>query len=647
MNQLTASKRIIACIMFSDIVGYTSLMGEDEDLALEVLRKNRNIQGAIIKSYGGTWIKELGDGVLAMFSSATHAVSAASEIHLATAEDPNLNIRIGLHLSEVIYENGDIFGDGVNIAARIEPTAPAGRTHISDSVSVNLSNKKGLELQPKGEIKLKNVKEAVKIFEVIVADDFKSVMTDKFWNKENNLGSTQANSIAVMSFRNMSSDPEEEYFGDGIADEILITLSNINDLKVVGRRSAFQFKNSKLSPKEIGQALLVSYLLEGSIRRRGNKVRINAQLISTVDERHIWGERYDLEVTDIYDVQDDIAAKISKKLKVTFSNHEKKEAPVNMEAYEQLLKGRFYVDKYIMYFEKALACFTRAIDIDPNYAEAYAELANLHFLFTMNLLEPPREGFRRAKFYADKALSLNDELSGAHFLLGQLYFWQDWNFKKAKEQYEKADMATVPFYNTGIKIDPWFYAFGYGNFDKAAQAMLKMIEKDPLSFFNQYLLACFYTWGQKPEKAREVINNMLLAVPGYSEGYRLLAYNSILEGDSERAIKEAREAVTLAYGLGWSQITLSIALAQNGEREEAHELMKALENSSDTQCISPLGIAIIHIALGEFDLAFEHLEKAMAYRDIWMLSLKFAPEFDPIKDDPRFGTLVARIDYPN
>lgn len=647
MNQVKTSNRLLACIMFTDILGYTALMGKDEDLALETLRKNRKIQGPIIEKYGGTWIKELGDGVLAMFSSATDAVSAASEIHLATADDPNLVIRVGLHLSEVIYENGDIFGDGVNIASRIEPTAPPRGTHISEAVCKNLTNKKGIELKQKGDINLKNVEAPVKIYEVIIGEDFESQMASRFHEVLEDKAETQKNSIAVMSFESLGSNSDDEYFGDGIADEIIVTLSNIKDLKVVGRRSSFQFKNSTLSPQEIGSTLRVSYILEGSIRKRNKHVRINASLVSVKSDRQVWAERYDRELTDIYEIQDDIAAKISKKLKVTFADTEKRATPVNMEAYEQLLKGRFYVDKYITFFDKALACFTRAIEIDPNYAEAYAELANLHFLYTMYLISPPREGFRKAKFYAEKALQLNEELGGAHFLLGQLYFWQDWNFEKAKKQYEKADLALVPFYFTGIVIDPWYYAFGYGDFDKAANSMLKIIENDPLSFFNQYILSCYYTWGKRPEKAREVLNGMLMAAPNYSEAYRLLAYNSFLEGDSERAVEEARKAVELSQGTGWSQITLGIALAQQGAKQETGEIIEKLHASAESQVISPLGIAIIYVVLGEIDTAFEYLEKAMAFRDIWMLSLKYAPEFTPIRKDPRFENLVKRIGYPS
>lgn len=647
MDVVSSAKRQLVCIMFSDILGYTSLMGEDENLALMTLKKNRSIQGPIINKYGGTWIKELGDGVMAMFNSATDAVSAAAEIHLATARESNLKIRIGLHLGEVVFENGDIFGDGVNIAARIEPTAPPGGTHISASVQANLSNKKGIETKPKGDIELKNVKDPIKIYEVIVTDDFESIMHDQKVRADDGLHDIPEKSIAVMSFKNMSADPEQEYFCDGMAEEILIALSTVKDLKVVGRSSAFHFKGSQLSPKEIGKTLKVANMLEGSIRRSGNKVRISAVLINVMDNRQIWAEGYDRELTDIFEVQDDIASKIAMKLKVTFSEIDSRVAPINMEAYEQVLKGRFYVDKYITFFDKALACFTRAIEIDPNYAEAHAELANLYFLYTMNLLKHPKEGFLRAQFYAKKALDINNELSAAHFLLGQLYFWKDWNFAEAKKQYEKASKSAVPFYFTGIIIDPWYYAFGYGDFKKAADSMTIIIENDPLSFFNQYILSWFLTLGKMHEKARKVLNNLLLVAPNFSDAYRLLAYNSFLENDNERAVIEARKAVKLSYGMGWSQITLSLILAQKGDRHEAQQLLTDLENYTDTECISLLGIAIIYINLGNFDRAFEYLEKAMDYRDIWMLSLKHSPEFIPLRNDPRFEELVKRIQYPD
>lgn len=646
MSHNRNKKRQLACIMFTDIVGYTALMSKDEGLALKTLDENRFIHKSVINKYGGTWIKEIGDGVLAMFTTATDAVYAACEIHTASRKNEHLNIRIGLHLSEVIYDNGDIFGDGVNIAARIEPTAPSGSTHISHEVHSNLYNKQGIDTKFKGEFSLKNVKDGIKIYEVIISEEFEKQLSSKISDFNSRNIEADKKSIAVMPFLNMTNDPEQDYFCDGIADDILITLSNIKELKIVGRSSSFQFKNSKLSEKEIGAILNVNHILEGSVRRSGNRLRINALLYNVLEESQVWAERYDRELVDIFEIQDDIATKIIKQLKVSLFDNAKRVNPINMEAYEMLLKGRYYEEMFIQGFDKALSCYMRAIEIDPNYAEAHSALANLHFLYTMHLIHPPRDGFRKVKYYAEKALSLNNEIAEAHFVLGQTHFWFDWDFEKAKKQYEKAANASVPFYFTGVTIDPWYNAFVQGDFETAINATLKIIETDPLSFFNQYLLSCYYTWGKQPKKARDVLTNMLMTVPNYSEAQRLLAYNSFLEGDSERAVIEARKAVEMAQGLGWSQITLSIVLAQNGQANEAHEILESLQASNDTVHISPLGIGLIYAYLNDLDNAFKYLEKAIEYKDIWLVSLKYGPEYEPLRDDSRFDALLEKIGYP-
>jgi tetratricopeptide (TPR) repeat protein len=301
---------------------------------------------------------------------------------------------------------------------------------------------------------------------------------------------------------------------------------------------------------------------------------------------------------------------------------------------------------YLQGFDKALSCYTRAIEIDPDYAEAYAALANIHFLFTMNLIHSPHEGFNKTRFYAEKALALNDEIAAAHFTLGQVHFWFDWDFGKALSQYEKAANAAVPFYSTGVTIDPWYHAFIEGDFDKAVNSTLKIIETDPLSVFNQFQLSCHFTWGRRPDQAREVLNKIIKMVPNYSDAYRLLAYNSFIEGDSRRAVEEARKAVVLSHGLGWSQITLSIVLAQDGQTEESIELLNKLQDSRDKNNISPLGIALIYTYLGDYDNAFNYLEEAIKYKDQWIVSLKYGPEYDPLRSDPRFDVIIAKIDYP-
>lgn len=646
MKNNSLNKRKIACIMFTDIVGYSSLMGNNEIQALKILDENRYIHKTIVSKHGGELIKELGDGVMAIFDSASDAVNAACEIQVAVENNEHLNLRIGLHLSEILCKDGDIFGHGVNIAARIEPTAPAGGVHISQEVYSNLHNLKTFETKFVGDFKLKNVEGEVKIYEVSINQSFKEALQKNIQNFKDRPLDQDQRSIAVIPFRNLTNDAEQDYFCEGIAEDILITLSNIKGLKVVGRRSSFQFKNSDLSEEEIGTILNVNHLLEGTVRRSGNKLRINGHLFNILENSQVWADRYDREITDIFEIQDDIANKISRQLKVNLFEKVKRSDAINLDAYEMLLKGRYYEEMFFEGFEKALTCYSKAIEIDSNYAEAYASLANLHFLLTMYLIHSPQEGFKKVKYYAEKAISLNPEIASAHYTLGQVALWFDWDFEMAVSHYKKASNSVVAIYSTGITIDPWYHAFVEGNYKKAIKSGLTIIETDPLSVFNQFQLSCFYTWGSKPDKARDILNTIIKAVPNYSDAYRLLAYNSFIEGDSIRAIKEARKAVELAQGLGWTQITLAIVLAQNGDHEEAIGILNNLNESAKTNYISPIGIGLIYTYLDDFENAFKFFNKALSDKDQWVISIKHGPEYNPLRSDPRFDDLVKKIGYP-
>ena len=640
----SSGNRQLACIMFTDIIGYTLLMGEDESKAFQILKRNREIQKPIIERFGGVWIKELGDGILATFASVTDAVLAAAEIQLKCKAETDYDLRIGLHLSEVVFENSDVFGNGVNVAARIQSVATVGGIVISETVQRNLTNKKGIETRLLGPETLKNVKEAINLYEVIITDEYVGLPAE---DPEINKKSAGAgNSIAVLPFRNLSKDAEQEYFGDGIAEEIIVTLSNIKNLKVVGRRSSFQFKGDAIPVMEIGKLLGVNTILEGSVRRHGAGLRIYAELINVKDGCQVWAEKYDRALTDIFEIQDDIATNIAQKLMVKFFGDESRTIPVNMEAYELLLKGRFYLEKYIEGFEKALACFTRAVEIDPNYGEAYCELAKVHFLFTMNLFSTPTEGFERAKYYAEKALSLNEELGAAHYLLGQINFWYHWNFNKAKEEYELAEHCKDSFYFTGVVIDPWYKAFGYGDYEGAIQSIYKIIETDPLSFYAQLHLSFFYTFGRQPKKAKEVLNRMLSMAPNFSEAERLIAYNYLLEDDNENALIHARKAAAMAQGMGWAQNLYLMALAKSGQHDEARALLADWELQKGPLNISPLGIGLIFSYLGDLDKAFEYFDRALEYHDIWAVAFKYSAEFDHLRHDSRFQKLIDKIGYP-
>src|SRR5687767_2730126 len=310
-----ASTRQLAAIMFTDIVGYTALMYEDEEKAMRLLEKNRDIQKPLVEQHGGKWIKEVGDGVLASFLSVMDAVSCACSINQACEKVKGLRLRIGIHLGDVVFEDHDVFGDGVNIASRLQSLAPVGAIWISESVYKNITNKKGISSCFVREEALKNVKEPVRIYEVSIEDHACMHVMDSVTTHELTADPLEK-SITVLPFVNMSNDPEQDYFSDGIAEETLNSLAHLKDLKVAGRTSSFQFKGKNIDISEIGKKLNVSNVLEGSVRKQGNILRVTAQLIKVEDGFHLWSERYDRNMDDIFAIQDEIALAITEKLKV-------------------------------------------------------------------------------------------------------------------------------------------------------------------------------------------------------------------------------------------------------------------------------------------------------------------------------------------
>jgi len=267
--------RQLAAIMFTDIVGYTALMGKDEQRAFDILQKNRDIQKPIIEQNSGKWIKELGDGILASFPAVSDAVAAAVSIQEICNGEREFQLRIGIHLGEVIFENGDVFGDGVNVASRIQALASPGTTWVSEIVFRNIENKRGISTDFIKETTLKNVQYPVKIYQLRSEKEI-----------QNRIFSTQTiieKSIAVLPFVNMSGDPDNEYFCDGLSEELLNVLAKVDGLKVASRTSSFLFRGKGTDITEIGNKLKVATVLEGSVRKSGNRLRITAQLINATE----------------------------------------------------------------------------------------------------------------------------------------------------------------------------------------------------------------------------------------------------------------------------------------------------------------------------------------------------------------------------
>jgi TolB-like protein/class 3 adenylate cyclase/Tfp pilus assembly protein PilF len=639
-----SQSRQLAAIMFTDIVGYTALMGNDEQKAFELLKKNRELQKPLIEQFNGRWIKELGDGVMASFHTVTEAVLCASEIQKNCNDISGLQLRIGIHQGEVLFENNDVFGDGVNIASRLQALAPIGSTWISESAYRNITNKKEIKTKFIGAQPLKNVKDPVSVYEIITDQN----------NNSSNIATMESDkkvpekSIAVLPFVNMSNDTEQEYFSDGMAEEILNSLAHLKDLKVAGRTSTFQFKGKNIDLREIGEKLNVRTVLEGSIRKQGNKIRITAQLINAEDGYHLWSERYDRQLDDIFAIQDEIALMITEKLKIILLEEDREQITKiythNTEAYELYLKGRYEWGKRTKEgFLKSIDYYNQAIHEDQQYGLAYAGIADSYTLLCGYHILSPEASLSKAKIAAEKAMQLNPTLAEAYEATGHIEFLAGFNWENAKDDYKKA-----------IELNPGFatahqrYALilaTQGKYAEALEEIKKALELDPLSkIINTDAGLIYLLMGNSNraiEKCKEVLNtDPAFYVALFIQG---LAYEQIEQ--AEFAISNFQKAVIASNNNPITLSALGYTLAASGDETEALNILQSLKTLAHEKFISPYCLAVIFAGLGKSDEAFEWLNKAIDRRSVWMIHLHFSvdPRFKEFKNDKRYAELLYRI----
>jgi adenylate cyclase len=455
-----------------------------------------------------------------------------------------------------------------------------------------------------------------------------------------------ARSIAVLPFVNMSADPENEYFCDGLAEELLNALTKINDLKVAARTSAFSFKGRNTNVSEIGTALNVKTVLEGSVRKSANRLRITAQLINAADGYHLWSERYDREMKDIFDVQDEITLAIVDALKMKLLGDEKqavlKRHTDDTEAYQLYLKGRYYWNKRTAEgFEKALECFEKAIARDSNYALAYAGLADTHNTRGSYSIVPPKEAFPLAKAAADKALELDDSLAEAHNSRAFLLYMFDWNWAAANAEFEQA-LELNPDYATAHHWYGW-YLIATGQMDKAEQEMKRAQKLDSLSLPIKTNLGFVYYFARDYPRAIEQFKKALEMDANFSEAHRGMGEAFEQQKMFAEAIAEMQKAQISAGDSTEDAAHLAHTYASAGKTDEAIEILNNLIALAARKYVSAHDIATIYVALGETDVAFKWLEQAYeehSYRLAWS---KVDPKLDRLRGDSRFMDLLRRI----
>jgi adenylate cyclase len=415
------TQRRLAAILAADVVGYSRLMGHDEAGTLAALKALRTeVIDPMIVEHTGRVFKSTGDGLLAEFPSVVNAVTCAMEIQqgmkqrsVNVPDEKAIRLRIGINLGDIIVEDGDVFGDGVNVAARIESIAPPGGVAVSGTVRDHLGTRLDLHFEDIGEQMLKNIDRAVRVY--IVHDRGNTHTTAP------PLTLSEKPSIAVLPFQNMSGDPEQEYFSDGITEDIITELSRFRELVVIARNSSFTFKGKAVDIKEVGRKLEVRFIVEGSVRRAGNRVRITAQLIDTSAGDHLWAERYDRNIEDIFAVQDEvvsiIVATLVGRLVLSGAEQSRRKPPQLWAAHDYALQGRERAKRFDV--EAAVPLLRRAIQLDPTYAQAYGWLATQ--MYVLYSAHGRREDLEEELRAAQKAVELDPLDSGSHRALGLAY----------------------------------------------------------------------------------------------------------------------------------------------------------------------------------------------------------------------------------
>ncbi len=626
-------------IMFTDIVGYTALMGSDEDKAFEILRKNRSIHQDLSKKYGGKLIKEMGDGMLLSFNLPTDAVRCAIEIQIACKAE-QIPLKVGIHDGEVTFEGNDVFGDGVNISSRLQADARKGNIYVSDSVYRNVKNKKDIRSRFIDEKSYKNVDEVIKVYQIITSDDElleRPVRSKKkryklnyiligifgltiagilIWQLYPSYKIDQERSIAVMPFSNLSPDASNKYLADAMMEEIRNSLAKIEDLRVSSKTSTELFRDTTLTLHEIANHLKVNYLVEGSVQRQGDVIKVHAQLINMENDEHMWAETFPDNINNLFSLQSEIAQLIAGELRAIVKPEEKEiiesQPTNNPEAYDLYLKGREYFYRgEESDINRAIYFYDRAIDLDPEFALAYVWKGLAYFRKTVYVNDIKENFADTMLYFADKALSIDPNLSDGYWLRAE-YYWQrtahDSSIYEAKKAIQLDPNNGQAYKVLGLNL---YYQKNYIEALQNLQKARKILILDPAQY-PEILdnIATVYMAIGDYDKTHEYIEKTLDYKPVF--GYLGLWMLNLTKGEYDIS-KIYMDSLCLLASDGWCYGTMVLQYAYSGQLEKLDPEKDSLNLIEYT---SPHWKAYIYEKLGindkaekYFNMAIEHLDK--------------------------------------
>jgi adenylate cyclase len=638
-------RRHLATIMFTDMVGYTALGQKDESVSITLIQESNNLLRPIFQRHGGAIVKTIGDGFLIQFPDALNGVRCGYDIQRAVREfnivlpaEKRFSLRIGIHLGDVVESAGDIFGDAVNVASRVEPLAEGGGVCLTRQVYDQVRNKIDLTFTSLGEKSLKNVDLPLEVYKVDLPWDERALESK---------GKIDSNRIAVLPYANMSPDPNDVYFADGMTEEIISTISKIPTLTVISRTSSMKYRNSDKSTTEIGKELNVGKILEGSVRKSGSKLRITTQLIDSVNDVHLWSSSYDKELEDVFAIQSEIAQRVAAALEIKLFSKEKKEIQdarptKSNEAHTLFLKGRYYfnerrkegIDKAVKYFEKA-------IELDTRFALAYSALADCYIVYADSAWLAPREAFRRVKEYSSEAIRLDPGLAEPHASIGAALFDYDYKWHEGEIELKRA-----------IELNP-SYATAYhwlslslrseGRLAESYTNILRAHELDPLSRpiglnVGEVLLAT----GKTTEAVRQ-FEKVIRENQDYAFAYIWLGWGYYMASRTSEAIQAVRKSVLISHEDPLNKAHLACLLGFSGNQGEASKIVQELIALSNTMYVDSGQIAYALFGAGRTDEGFDYLEKAYQERSYVIPYLNWWPWFRGMKKDPRFVAFMKKI----
>jgi adenylate cyclase len=618
--------------MFTDMVGYTALSQANEALALKLLESHRSLIRPLFAKHNGKEIKTIGDAFLVEFESALQATECAVELQQALHEQEEHSpervlVRVGIHVGDVVHREGDVYGDAVNIASRIYPLASGGEICITAQVYDQVRNKvpfRFVKLEPKG---LKNV--------MIPIDVYKLELPWEKGEREKGNEPLPPDRIAVLPFVNISPDPNDEYFADGLTEELIASLSLVKGLKVIARSSVMNYKKREMNVSDIGRELGVGTIVEGSVRKAGNRIRVTVEVIEVDTQEHLWTSKYDASLDDVFAVQSDIADKVSQSLPLALSAKNPTasgEETHDTSAYMDFLQGRD-----LMYakeegpLRQSLQFFQQALDRDPRLARAYVGMAQAYLSLGNGGFISWAESIETAKSFLKRALAINEDLAEAHSLLSRAAFMGDEPNTVIESEARRA-----------IELNPNL-ADAYqdladvksieGSRDEWVRLLETAYQLDPLSSRVIERLSAAYLYTGREAEALNHLRRTLHLNPLNTHRWMCLYYT--YKGNLDDAERELSQLEALAPAWEFTMLIKGYLAALRGNRKVAEEMIAALDQSHKSGWARSSLAGFIRYALGDMDEFFRYMTVAAEDHTLRATDLTYSPLFAKARADPR------------